>query len=376
MISTVAPWPLTGLLTLGSPVGDASVPETGGSHALVVDASVPVRLDCLNQEAIRAAVAEALDTELGESDDDAKASIRLEPMTQGWRVEIEVEIAGTSLRTRRALEIADSRCEEIADTITLVLALLVDELWAEQRTVVVPERAHPEVTEPPTPEPPPPEPPVREPAPPTLPESASPAAGPRWTVDTGVEGVMSVRDLPGVAAGTGLRSEVSSPHVWSFGVRASVWPLAQTAAGDGGDARFTAFDGGLFVCPRFFERAVVQLAACLGPRAGVLLAQGRGFDETLSARRPRALIDAELGARFALVGPLRVRLGVGLAIPLVRDRFVVQDAGELARIHRAWPVVPTANLSIELHALVHRSKRGRSGGRAVDRKAPTAAFRK
>jgi hypothetical protein len=305
------------------------------THALDAEVSSDAALACFHEESVLAGIAETLGMDLARGPADARANVVVERVESGWNVDIVVRGASASLERHRELEVIEPSCEELLHTVTLIVALLLDEIWAEERTLRV---EHPE---PPKPAPASPEAPPAEP----------------WAVYSGLLGAMSVGELPTVAGGTGLRVEFAAPRVLSFGFGTTAWPRS-VAHGEGDErARFAAVEGAVFLCPRVLERPRFVLSPCAGTRVGFVYVVGSGFDEDVSTARPRWLGDAELGGRVRLGGPVWLRIGIGASVPLVRDTFLARDGDQSREIHRAWPVVPTASMALELRSELARRKR-------------------
>ncbi len=145
----------------------------------------------------------------------------------------------------------------------------------------------------------------------------------------------------GAAASAGLRLwggpvlELEAAH-W-FGTR------VERAAGG---ATVAATQGGVNVCWLPFERGAWQAGGCLGVQGGVVSADAAGFGgENLAPSRPLANVAARGEARLRLADPFFVRLTLGAALPLVRDRFFFESrAGEPSSLFRLSPAIGALGL--------------------------------
>jgi hypothetical protein len=316
-------------LVVSEPVGPgpaSRIDVTGGEAA-----------PCIDPTRVRTGIAETLAFSLPNPTDEPDLSLRVELRRVHEGFEADVELHGRRGGTRsRSLQIELDECQELLNAVVLVSALLLDDLWTE-------ERQRPEA---------PPDPPRTLDVPVTAPTPPRP----RWSVFTGIDGVFAYGDLPGPNGAVALKVEFAPPKFVSFGIRALVWPRATARDESGRGGRFSAYDGGAFVCARAFERGRVQLLTCLGARGGVTYATGLGLSDADAEVRPRVLVDAGFGGRVHLHRPLWLDFGIGLAVPLIRDHFQYRDENDvLVTVHRSWPVVPMIHLGLELAATLGRS---------------------
>jgi hypothetical protein len=167
-------------------------------------------------------------------------------------------------------------------------------------------------------------------------------------------GLMTIGDLPRVAAGVALRVGFDAPKILGFQVTAAGWPRRDVRDETGAGARFAAYELAAALCPRAMTRDRLELVVCGGVRLGAIHARGLGLDATRAATRPRALADLAVGPRVRLAGPVWLVASAGASVPLVRDRFAYGDAGSPVVVHRPWPLVPTFELGIALRSQLLR----------------------
>ncbi len=305
--------------------------RTSASVAIVVSDN-----PCVRADTVRGGLAQtleiALELPLGD-DAEATLDVAIEPRALGWDIELHAHGHGRELQ--RSLVVEDPACAELEAAIGLVGALLLDDLLAVDATIRVPARRRaPAAVEPP---------PHADPA-----AAPTPPRPPPWALRAAASARMSVGDFPGVAGGVVLESLVSAPRFVSFGVQMIAWPYRRVA-----HASFTAVDLAVPVCVDPVRWRAWALSVCGAPRAGVLVATGLDLPDSRAALRPRVLLDVVLDMRVRLVAELWLRLHVGAAAVVLRDRFIIAgtDPSSIRRvIHRAWPIVPLAGLGLEFRA--------------------------
>lgn len=287
---------------------------------------------CVEADAIREGLGRTL--EIAMTAPDALEAVTaidvaITPRTQGWDVELRAR--ATDRELQRAIVVESPECAELEAAIVLVGALLLDELWSTEATV------HVQPVAPPAP--------VVIPTPPRPAKRPSIPPPPPWSLRASATARMSVGDLPGVAGGVALELLATAPRIASFGLQVVAWPYRAVD-----HARFSAIDVALPVCADPVRRPIWALSICAAARAGVLFASGVDVPTPEAAVRPRMLVDAVVDARVRLVGPLWLRGHVGAAVPILRDRFVIEGTNDDEVVHRAWPVVPLVGLGLELRA--------------------------
>lgn len=237
----------------------------------------------------------------------------------GWGVELHfVGQTGESLGDR-FLEIRDAPCSALKDPLALVIALMAEGKSSDSTALVVPKP----------------------------PASRSEAASRQMTAIT-MGGALSSGLTAGVGGGATLG--VASRAVADLPLRleTTFWfPTTRATSGPGGE--FWAWLGAAGFCPSLFERKQLAVSACARLMAGVVRGVGRGLDENRADTRPLAA--GAVGAHVALhvSRQAAVYLGVGVAAPWLRARFVYRDpAGAAVSVHEPRSLIPLAELGIEL----------------------------
>ena len=339
----------------------------GAPRAVGIEVEVEGAGGCLSSARLARSVGSTLGVDEAPAPVPALVRVAARALPVGYEVRVEVEVAAVG-RRERVLEVPHPSCDEVRDAVVLVAALLVDELWAESRKLRAP------VPKAPVPAPARPS-EAPSPAPRRSSEPAVPAArpperaqtpAPRAWLETGLLAAMSVADLAPVAGGLALDEAVLAPARVTVHLRALAWPLAVVGDGRGKGARFSAFELGVLPCVRAVDRLGFDLAPCLGVRAGAVYVVGVGLDRVDEGVRPRVLLDVELASSVHMFGPLWFVGGLGLAVPLVRDRFEYMDAaGEAVLVHRSAAVAPTFRLGLAVRAGL---RGGRARGRSESRR--------
>lgn len=272
-------------------------------------------------------------------------------------------------RGRRAL--TGATCEALADAAALVIALGWDP------AAVAAARARPAAAEPvgapaPTPEPPPapapppspapavapPPPPGRPRSPGTVAPSASPPTSPSAAGDgaraprigLGIGVVVEAGGLPGLSVGVaGAASLLLGPY--RVEVSGTGIPAAEAALEGDTDrgGRFGQVLGAAAVCravaPWRGGGAGHEVSACVGLEGGAILATGFGVDEERDATQPWVAPRAGVSGRLELVRGLALRGDLVVAVPLLRDTFLLDQLGE---VHRPAAVSGRAQGGLDL----------------------------
>jgi hypothetical protein len=240
----------------------------------------------------------------------------LEGQPSAWRVTIRVAL-GDEERTRE-LRTSDPHCDRLADAIAVVTALLVDELLQSS---------------PPTP---------------LAVAPAPPPARSDWRVHARLAASVRVGELPGVAPGAALELEVGPRAGPVALVSVRGWGPASAIDADGVGGRFVAGSVALGICHGGDLEPWLMLGACGAGALTYLLGEGVGVRQPARAEGAMVALEAAGFLRVRLGDALWARLGLGLAVPVLRPRAVIQDAGTDVVVHEAAPVVPTADLGLEL----------------------------
>jgi hypothetical protein len=153
--------------------------------------------------------------------------------------------------------------------------------------------------------------------------------GPRFRWAAGVDALVAVGQLPGIAEGAGLRFAAGIPH-WRLELRGSAWlpRQASSAADSGAGGRFDMIDAGGAACGRADLGRGFAADGCAG--AAALWLRGRGFGVPGAARSAAFWAAASVGGavRYRFAAPLAVRLaGEAWAFPFGRPSFALHQLG-------------------------------------------------
>lgn len=261
-----------------------------------------------------------------------------------WRATITVFDAAGSRTGLRELQTDRADCRAIDDELELVIALLIDPSAALAPPPPPTSPAPPPFTLPPPRFVAPPAPLVCPPLAPAI----APAPADPWRVAVAAGPIAEVGLLPSaVGVGLAIRARVAPPRGPSFDLGGALWAdsVVQTSFG----ARtFSLAYGWLSVCPLDLTRGGTALTACLGAQIGSLRVSD--VDLPSEFRQEQLVLDlaADARVRRRFVGPLFGSVGLGIAVPTVRDRFYVTDAGARRDVFQVSPVAGLADLSLGL----------------------------
>ncbi len=257
----------------------------------------------------------------------------------GWRATITVVDATGQLAGVRELQIDKQDCRSIDDELELVMALLIDPSAALAPPVIAREPLVSQaiVLAPPLPAP------AAMVCPPLVPPPDP------WRVGVEAGPIGSVGLLPGgVGAGVQLRAHVAPPRGPSFELGGSFW-LDRTVHTTHADPAFSLAYGWLAVCPVDVEVRGSALSACVAAQLGSLGVSAPALPSVFHQEQLVFSLAAEARLRRRFAGPLFAGLGVGLAVPTVRDRFYFTDpAGARHDVFQAAPIAALLDLGLGL----------------------------
>lgn len=250
---------------------------------------------------------------------------------EGWTAKLALETAAGQPMGTRTLSTRAEDCSAMDASLALIVALMIDipreELPPPPRKSAPPPRPAPRTT------------PIRLPR-------GTPAPRQPWGFQVHGRGVAALGLLPGASLGLGVGVAVHPPGFWYTELDGELWMTRRVDSGSGGSgSRFSLQSVELYLCPLALGSPRFRFLACVGQRAGRLVAEGFGFDKDL--REPRVVYNPGMRARLTagLVGPLVLGAGLGLEVPLVRDHFMATRAdGAGEELYRMAPVVGTAEL--------------------------------
>ncbi|XXX73840.1 hypothetical protein WMF30_39960 [Sorangium sp. So ce134] len=295
------------------------------------------------------ALAQAVEARLGRAAlvSAARADLTIEGRIEpggsgGWRAVLAVADADGALLGTREIATASPRCGAIDEELALAIALMIDPGARLSPGAPAPPAA-PAPPPAPSPAPAPSQPQVIVqrvliPVPPPAPPPPAP-----WRVEVGAGPLFGLGLLPSPGVAAAIRARLTPPRLWSFEVGGAVWFPNEATTG-ASSTRFSWGEGFVSACPVSLGSAT-RLSACAGARLGALRVSGLGFgvdraDERLTAG---GALDVRLTRR--LVGPVTAGGGVGLIVPLVRDRFFYIDAqGQNREVFQMAPLAGTADV--------------------------------
>jgi hypothetical protein len=166
----------------------------------------------------------------------------------------------------------------------------------------------------------------------------------------GLGGGVSSSLLPGVVGSFGVRGEVDVAGFVPLALTLRVHAPSSVvdAAGEGG--RFSAWTGELAACPAW-ARGRVRLGGCVGLGSGAIEGVYVNLIDGESHVRPLFFAALLPFAAVRLTGPLWARAEAGAWFSLLREPWGYLDArGVFNEVFRPALVIPTATLTLELHA--------------------------
>jgi hypothetical protein len=198
----------------------------------------------------------------------------------------------------RELQLHSRSCDESAEAVALVLAVLVEAgrgaLSSPPATAVSP---------PPPPAPPPPPPPVPPPVPIKRAEPRHVWLGPRAGHDLSAAVGVGYGLLPGAALGGSVGWGIRSPKLWPIWLQ--VTGFRKPASADI-SARFSTIYAGVMGCPLSASWGRIRGRACASAAVGALWAEGVGLRQNYAKTRELYVVGIELAGNVRLVGPLEL----------------------------------------------------------------------
>jgi hypothetical protein len=265
---------------------------------------------CIDEAALAARIDGVLGrtTFVERADAEAVVHARVERGSKGWIAHIGLSDRDGKVLGTRDLDSDAPDCRAFDDALSLVIALAVDTLVPTKAEVL------------------------------HAPPLASPS--PPWRSEVSVVGLGSYGLLPGTAGGLGFAAAIQPPHFWPIELNARFWfPSSASLDGTSG-AAFTAWQIGLRLCAPII-RKIVEPRICGGASLGRLT--GEGFGLPLTASPSSWLVDLSLEAVPVIHLGDRVALepGLGVEVPLVRDRFYYTVGDDPTRrvLHQPAPAV-------------------------------------
>jgi hypothetical protein len=242
-------------------------------------------------------------------------AVTIVPVARGFAGELR----GEGLERR----LEGERCDDVVRALALIAALALEAAPAEAAPVEAP--------------PPAPRPAVAVDRPPAPAPAPTPSASPRRpaVVRVGVGVALLGGVMPDPELDVPLHVEVAGGRD-AASARLSVASLSgQTEMSDGVRAEFGLLVASLEGCALPLRLGDLRLGGCAAFEVGRLVARAEGLDEARRRARPWLAPVALARLRWRLGGRVVLDLAGGLAVPLVRDRFV---ASPDAVVHEPAPV--------------------------------------
>lgn len=218
----------------------------------------------------------------------------------------------------RELRSDDARCDAIADTAALAMALVID---PEASLDATPARPAPRAA-----------PPVN-PVTPRASRGGYAVATAQWVAAPGL--------LQGFTWAAGFAVQAHVHPVWHLD--AGAWLVAPQTT-QGADAfELSSVMARLGVCATVARARRVDVDVCAGATAGwVSLAavDPLRYAAVSQGARVTGALGATAGLTWRAVGPLVLRVELGAQVPWVRPSFVVTGASGAREVFQSWPVVP------------------------------------
>lgn len=316
-----------------SPVALAFFFWTGTSRADEAD-TVTARLEwnraegaerCLSAEGLREAVNQRWGRAVITDSDHADLLLvgRIGPRgRRTWTAKLEMRREnGESLGSRLIVTRAPD-CSSLDESVTLAAGLMLD---------ISKERVSDERAQVPTPA-------AKVVAGPSIQvPRETPAARAPWHADVFAGGEASLWLLPEPALGFRFGVAAEPPRFWRVEAAATLWSTTEKTR-NGLGARFDAWTAEFAVCPFETAASTPTIRGCILQRLGQIRAEGIGF--AASARPEESLVSlgARAGADWPFTRYLALLAGIRAELPLVRYRFVYEDASRNTRaVHEmAW----------------------------------------
>lgn len=326
---------LVGLLFAGSTVAAADdAPVTAALEWTVGEGAEDCQTEAEIKSEVEARLRRRVFVPHAEADVVLRARLSRSASSSGYDVVLELSTRDGRRFGRRTLHTEEQSCEALDDSLTLVVALLLD----APREELEREAGGPLT------QPPPPPPPRVEPEP-----SAAPAPAPRpepWRFSASVLGAGTLELLPQAAVGVVARFGAKPPRFVAFDAEAAMWANARAARGPRG-ATFSLTTLGLHLCPLAAEGGRLRLEACLGQHFGWIESQGFGLDRTSEERRFVYNLSGRTSLSVVVAAPLALRLGLGVEAPLLRDDYFFTAAdGERTSLFRMGAILGRAEAGL------------------------------
>lgn len=256
-------------------------------------------------------------------------SVRISAASAGWSALLELRDASGAVLGGRTVHARARRCASLAESLGLVLAMVID-LSRRHAELTLPESPPAPVVSPPRVEP--------------LPSSVARA---RHRVG------VAVRTGPGVAIGLlapvtlGYHLALIVTPTPALGVRFSLDAFPSDFAYDAGAAvELRAATGSFDACLRFADVGVLSLSVCAGGVVGAAVGTGQNLDVTRTEGGPIAGAEGSLVVRLAAGAEGFAELDASVIGWMTRQDFGYLDSGVARMLREMPPVTALVRLSL------------------------------
>ena len=263
---------------------------------------------CIDAPALTAAVEARLRNRVfGETDAAVIIEAHVQTMTPGWHVAIAVRRDDGTLIGKRELDERSPNCRVLDEALVLMIALIVDPDAAMRTTA---SSAPPPIAAPP----------IAQPSRPWLFEASAAIA---------TAGFL----LPGASVGAAARVTIDPPGLPAIEIRGTWWLEDELRDRNQGSS-LNLVTGGVAV--RVPVTGLVSVSG--GIELGRMAGEGFGFDRSDHASAMVAYLKLEPTLSVKLNAWLAFSATLGAWVPLVRPRFVFDEAGQTMLLYQPAPI--------------------------------------
>jgi hypothetical protein len=242
----------------------------------------------------------------------------------GWEADLGFSKSDGQALGNRSLQSRDRSCAALKGPASLVIALMVEASEADATFQVPAAKPHA--------------------------SSSSDALSVSFDIASGL--------LPDVTYGATAAFGTELARWLPLQLSATFWfPKSHVESDLGG--QFWAWQAGAGYCPTLLEANGLSGGVCVGVQAGAIHGTGVGFEFSGAPTKPYGDVEAMAHAEIRLFGSLHAQIGLGLAIPWLRPRFVYfDDTDSTVEVHRPSAVVFLGNLGLAFRAAQPREAEG------------------
>lgn len=294
--------------------------------------------NCATSAGLTAAVEQRLQRRVFVSGAPADLKVRVSYafQQQHWTAQVELLTARDQHLGLRRIASQNENCASLADSLALVIALMVDITRADvDARATAASDTEPTLVQVPL------SPPAKKPSNTSTPSPRIPS----WSSVVFVGGAMNLGQLPNVGFGARAATELRHRSAWS--IKAGVSAFFPNTLDDGANARarYSLQAADLAACRSAVDHRLFDVALCLGSSLGIQRAAGTGYRVDRVQRAPQVTPFARVDSSWWPTSHVGVRVSLGLGAPIIRGRtYATRADGSTAFLHEPALVVP------ELHA--------------------------